>query len=144
MIDLCYFFYFYLGFTVAPRLCSFTFLQEPNMQIVFDATPADAKPLKDVTVERLRFALRRMAQQVNTARVSFTDVNGPRGGLDKRAQIQLHLDAHGTVIVGATASNWRAALEDALRRIVAKMIKTLTQAKRPKRQSMKTLLQAAS
>lgn len=109
------------------------------MQIVFDAKPSDAKSLKDIAADRLRFALRRMAQQVSTARVSFTDVNGPRGGVDKHAQIQLHLESHGTVIVGATASNWRTALEDALRRIVAKMVKTLTQAKRPKRKSMKTL-----
>jgi len=114
------------------------------MQIVFDAKPADAKPLRDITVNRLRFALRRMAQQVSTARVSFTDVNGPRGGVDKHAQIQLHLESHGSVIVGATASNWRTALEDALRRIVAKMVKTLTQAKRPKRQSMKTMALAQS
>jgi len=112
------------------------------MQIVFDAKPVGAKPLKDVTVDRLRFALRRMAQQVSSARVSFTDVNGPRGGIDKHAQIQLHLESHGTVIVGATASNWRTAMEDALRRIVAKLVKTLTQAKRPKRQSMKALVQA--
>jgi len=109
------------------------------MQIVFDAKPTEAKPLKDITVERLHFALRRLAQQVSTARVSFTDVNGPRGGIDKHAQIQLHLESHGTVIVGATARNWRTALEDALRRIVAKVVKTLTQAKRPKRQSMKAL-----
>ena len=109
------------------------------MQIVFDAKPTEAKPLKDITVERLRFALRRLAQQVSTARVRFSDVNGPRGGVDKHAQIQLHLESHGTVIVGATASNWRTALEDALRRIVAKVVKTLTQAKRPKRQSVKAL-----
>lgn len=109
------------------------------MQIVFDAKSADAKPLKEVAVNRLRFALRRLAQQVSTVRVSFTDVNGPRGGVDKHAQIQLHLDAHGTVIVGATSSNWRSALEDALRRIVAKMVKRLTLAKRPGRQSMKKL-----
>lgn len=109
------------------------------MQIVFDAKPADAKPLKDVVVDRLRFTLRRMAQQISTAHVRFTDVNGPRGGVDKRAQIQLHLEFHGTVIVAATASNWRTALENALRRTVTKVVKTRTQAKRPKRQSMKTL-----
>lgn len=109
------------------------------MQIVFDAKPADAKPLKDIATNRLRFALRRLAHQVSTARVSFTDVNGPRGGVDKHAQIQLNLESHGPVIVGATASNWRTALEDALRRIVAKMVKTLTLAKRPRRQAMKKL-----
>ena len=109
------------------------------MQIVFDAQPTDAKPLKDIAADRLRFALRRMVQKVSAARVSLTDVNGPRGGVDKRAQIQLHLESHGTLIAGATAGSWRAALEDALRRIVAKAFKVQTQAKRPKRYSMKQL-----
>lgn len=109
------------------------------MQIIFDAKPANAKSLKDVTADRLRFALRRISQKVQSVHVSLTDVNGPRGGVDKHAQIQLHLDAHGTVIVGATRSNWRSALESALRRIVAKVVKTLTQAKRPKRQPLKSL-----
>lgn len=109
------------------------------MQIIFDAKPADAKSLKELTADRLRFALRRISQKVQSVHVSLTDVNGPRGGVDKHAQIQLHLESHGTVIVGATASNWRTALEDALRRIVAKVVKTLTQAKRPKRQSVKAL-----
>ncbi|MCY7388265.1 MAG: HPF/RaiA family ribosome-associated protein [Burkholderiales bacterium] len=112
------------------------------MEIVFVAKSADAKPLRDVTIDRLRFALRRLVQQVSTARVSFTDVNGPRGGVDKHAQIQLHLQSRGTVVVGATASNWRAALENALRLIVAKIVKTFKQANRPKRQSMKALLLA--
>ena len=109
------------------------------MQIIFDAKPTEAKSLKDITAERLRFALRRMSQKVQTVHVSLTDVNGPRGGVDKHAQIQLHLDAHGTVIVGATRSNWRAALEAALRRLVAKVVKALTLAKRPKRQPLRLL-----
>ena len=109
------------------------------MQIVFDAKPTDAKALKDIVVDRLRFALRRLSSQVGAARISFTDVNGPRGGLDKRARIHLKLAAHGTVTVGATAGNWRAALDDALRLIVAKLVKTLKRAQRPGRASMKAL-----
>ena len=109
------------------------------MQIVFDATPIEATSLKDIAVDRLRFALRRLAPRVSIVRVSFSDLNGPRGGVDKHAQIQLHLPDHGTVIVGATASNWRAALEDALRRSVAKMVRVFKQTRRPQRLAMKTL-----
>ena len=109
------------------------------MQIVFDAKPADAKALKQIVVDRLRFALRRLSRQVGAAKISFTDVNGPRGGLDKRARIQLNLPTHGTVTAGAIASNWRAALDDALRLIVAKLVKTVKRAKRPRRESIKAL-----
>ena len=107
------------------------------MQIVFDANSNDAKSLKDVAIDRLRFALRRMAPQVSTARVRLTDANGPRGGVDKRAQIELKLLSRGTLIVAATAGNWHAALEDALRRSIARIVKTFKQAQRPRRQSLK-------
>ena len=109
------------------------------MQIDFDAKPTDAKALREIAMDRLQFALRRLSRQVGAARISFSDVNGPRGGQDKRARIHVNLPAHGTVTGGATAGNWRAALDEALRLIVAKVVKTLKRAKRPRRESMKAL-----
>ncbi len=109
------------------------------MQILVDAKPADAKLLRDVAEDRLRFALRRLSRQVAVAKLSFSDVNGPRGGVDKRAQIHLNLQAHGTLVVVAIANNWRAALENALRLTVAKVLRTIKQAQRPRRDSMKAL-----
>ena len=41
--------------------------------------------LKDHIERRLRFALGRFAARIHRLTVRLTDVNGPRGGLDKRA-----------------------------------------------------------
>lgn len=110
------------------------------MNIVFDAKPVETKSLRELTVERLRFALRRLYTFVNTARVRFSDVNGPRGGVDKHAHIQLNLLSNGTVVVEARADSWRTALETALKRAIAQVLRTLKQARRPERKSIKSLL----
>lgn len=109
------------------------------MQIHFDGKHDEAKSLKELSISKLRFSLRRLAQQVSHARIRFTDVNGPRGGVDKHAHIQIHLQERGSIIVGATASDWRSALDEALRRGMAKLVKTFKQTRRSKRQSVKTL-----
>jgi hypothetical protein len=44
------------------------------------------------------------------------DENGPRGGVDKRCQVALHAEGAGAVVVTSVASDWRAALNDALAR----------------------------
>ena len=44
--------------------------------------------LRDYTERRLRFALARAAERVRQIKVRFSDINGPRGGIDKRCRIQ--------------------------------------------------------
>jgi hypothetical protein len=48
--------------------------------------------------------------------VEFSDVNGPRGGVDKCCRIELRTDGAGSVVVSALAKDWRTALDDALAR----------------------------
>ena len=50
------------------------------MQIIFESRDADGIQMRDVSVERVRFALRRLGTLVPHAKVQFSDVNGPRGG----------------------------------------------------------------
>ncbi len=64
----------------------------------------------------MRFALRRLSWLVPHAEVQMSDVNGPRGGLDKRCQVQLKTDGAGSVVVASVASDWRTALDSALAR----------------------------
>ena len=44
---------------------------------------------------------------------SWLDVNGPRGGLDKRCQIALRTDGAGEVVVFFGEGDWRTALDEA-------------------------------
>lgn len=65
---------------------------------------------------RVRAVLRRMQGQVQQARIRLRDVNGPKGGVDKRCQIQLVTDGHGTLVVEASDVHELGAFNRALQR----------------------------
>src|SRR5690348_11454278 len=55
--------------------------------------------LKDHVERRLRFALGRLAARIGRMTVLLSDVNGPRGGIDKRCRIVVTLVPRGMVRV---------------------------------------------
>ncbi len=65
------------------------------MHIIFESRDANASQLREPSLERVRFALRRLSSLVPRARVQFSDVNGPRGGVDKRCQVELSTEGAG-------------------------------------------------
>jgi hypothetical protein len=99
------------------------------MHIIVETQGVDTPQLSADSDQRLRFALRRLAWLVDTARVSFRDANGPRGGVDKQCQVQLHLRNRGSIVVKTTASDWVAALQAAIRRAVSRVVKHLQQSR---------------
>lgn len=86
------------------------------MQVLFKSRHPQATDLRDLTERRVRFVLRRLGWLVPRAEVQMSDVNGPRGGIDKRCQVELRTDGAGSVVVASVASDWRTALDDALAR----------------------------
>lgn len=86
------------------------------MQVLFKSRDPEAAPMRWVVERRVRFVLRRISWRVPRAEVQFSDVNGPRGGFDKRCQIELRSDGAGPVVVSTVARTWREALDDALAR----------------------------
>ena len=86
------------------------------MQVLFESRDPEGAQYREVAVRRLRFVMRRMAWLVPRARVQLSDVNGPRGGIDKRCQVELRTDGAGSVVVASVASDWRTALDNALAR----------------------------
>lgn len=86
------------------------------MQVLFKSRHPHASDLRDLAERRVRFALRRLGWRVPRAEVQLSDVNGPRGGVDKRCQVELRTDGAGSVVVAAVASDWRTALDNALAR----------------------------
>jgi hypothetical protein len=86
------------------------------MRVRFYACHPQATELRDLTERRVRFVLRRLGWLVPRAEVLMSDVNGPRGGIDKRCQVQLRTDGAGSVVVTSVARDWRTALDDALAR----------------------------
>lgn len=86
------------------------------MQVVFESRDRDGAALRDIAEQRLRFVLRRLTWLVPRARLQLSDINGPRGGLDKQCLIELKTQYSGTVVITAVAQDWRTALERVLAR----------------------------
>ena len=86
------------------------------MQVLFKSRHPHANDLREPTERRVRFVLRRLGWLVPRAEVQMSDVNGPRGGIDKRCQVELRTDGAGSVVVASVASDWRTALDNALAR----------------------------
>ena len=103
------------------------------MQIIFNSCDADGSQMRDLSVDRLRFALRRVIALVSRAQVHFSDVNGPRGGIDKRCRVELKTDKSGTFVVTSLASDWRTALEKSLERVTTLLTRSLKRAQKPTR-----------
>lgn len=103
------------------------------MQIIFESRETNAHQMRDVSVERVRFTLRRLSTLIARAKVQFSDINGPRGGVDKRCQIELSTDAAGTVVIASLAHDWRTALDRSLRRATRVLMRGAQRRQRPVR-----------
>jgi ribosome-associated translation inhibitor RaiA len=86
------------------------------MQVIFESRDPGGAELRDMAVRRLRFVMRRLTWLVPRAKVRLSDINGPRGGIDKRCQVELKTDVMGTVVITSMAGDWRTALDSALAR----------------------------
>jgi hypothetical protein len=103
------------------------------MQIIFESRDADGTQMRDVSIERVRFVLRRLTYFVPHAKVQFSDVNGPRGGVDKRCLVELKTDNAGTVVIASLAQDWRTALDRSLTRANRVLTRSLQRAQKPVR-----------
>jgi hypothetical protein len=103
------------------------------MQIIFESRDADAALVRLASIDRVRFALRRLSGMVPRAKVQFSDVNGPRGGIDKRCQVELTTDNAGTVVVTSLASDWPTALNKSLARATRVLTRSVQRSHQPVR-----------
>ncbi|MCP5284973.1 MAG: HPF/RaiA family ribosome-associated protein [Burkholderiaceae bacterium] len=99
------------------------------MQLIFETRDPQAARWRDMAERRLRFVIRRLQWLVPQARIRLSDVNGPRGGVDKRCQVELHAAGAGTVVVTAVATHWPAALDRALARAGRALLRALRRAR---------------
>jgi hypothetical protein len=94
------------------------------MNVFFKARGPQAHDLRDLTERRVRFVLRRLEWLVPRAEVHLSDVNGGRGGIDKRCQVELRTDGAGSVVVTSMAREWRTALDNALARAARSLLRS--------------------
>ena len=85
----------------------------------------------------LRFSLSRLEGVLSKVKVHFSDVNGPKGGVDKRCRISAQLINAGQIIVLGEGKNFLSALKNCLGRLVRSTRRELEKSKhfivRPKR-----------
>ncbi|GMV23025.1 MAG: HPF/RaiA family ribosome-associated protein [Vicinamibacterales bacterium] len=67
-------------------------------------------------LRRLQSAIGRLGRGVTRVAVRLTDLNGPRGGVDKRCQVQVSLADRAALVVHDTRSDLYAAVDHATNR----------------------------
>lgn len=86
--------------------------------------------LSDHVRRRLHFALGRFDREVSTVLVRLEDVNGPRGGVDKRCTIDLHGTKVGARRVEVEDTDVVAAVDRAARTAARLVAATLERRRR--------------
>lgn len=87
-----------------------------------------SKELKRYVKHRLKFALGSRFDQVSRVKVTLSDINGPKGGEDKRCQMLLKIQGQGDVVIEDVQSQLYAAIDRAASRAsqtVAKRVERL-------------------
>ncbi len=88
------------------------------MRIDLHCDNVEAAPgLRDYVTRRMSFAIGRFRDHIQWARVKVADVNGPRGGPDKRCVVQLRLRNLPDVVFAITQIEVRAAVDEAADRV---------------------------
>jgi hypothetical protein len=100
------------------------------MQVLFESSDVDGARVRPLAIRRVRFALRRLSWLVPRARVQLCDVNGPRGGVDKRCRIALDTAGAPPVLVTALARDWHCAIDEAVSRAARALLRTWRRARR--------------
>lgn len=73
--------------------------------------------LRAFVERKVRFALDRQDHRIRSVRVRLEDLNGPRGGVDKRCAIQVRGDRGWMLLAEHTAEDLRAAVGGATDRV---------------------------
>ena len=76
--------------------------------------------------QRLHFAFDRIGDRIRRVVVRLSDINGPRGGADKRCQLQVHLDQLPEVVIEDTQSDLYAAVDRAAERAARTVARRLS------------------
>lgn len=74
------------------------------------------KALRSYVEQRLRVALGWSGSRLRMLAVSLSDINGPRGGIDKRCKIQVQLSGGKSVVIEDTEADLYAAIDRAAER----------------------------
>ncbi len=93
--------------------------------VLRDAGTRRPKDLPEHIERRLRFALARFGERIERVVVFLTDLNGPKGGVDKACRILVKVRGCSVAMALAVDSQWKAAVDRATTRIGQKVSRDL-------------------
>lgn len=76
--------------------------------------------------DRLRFAFSKVAGRVRRVLVTLADINGPRGGVDKRCLIEVRVDGQQSLVVQDVQADMYAAIDRAAGRASRTLLRRLS------------------
>jgi len=91
--------------------------------------------LRNHAVRRLRFALTCCDQYIQRVIMRLSDINGPRGGEDKRCHVQVVLDGLGDVVIEDTEADLYVAIDRASDRAGRTLVRRVDRQKTLSRRS---------
>jgi ribosome-associated translation inhibitor RaiA len=77
------------------------------------------------TKQRMQFALLRSDNYITRVKVRLADINGPRGGVDKRCQIELAVAGHSNILIEDTEADLYFAIDRACERCMRTLARRL-------------------
>lgn len=86
--------------------------------------------LRDYVAQKMRAAIGHFRDHIQWARIKVADVNGPRGGVDKRCVVQLRLRHRPDVIFAITELEARSAVDRAAERVAQVLMRRLGRQRR--------------
>lgn len=95
--------------------------------------------IRDHIDRKLRFALERIRLHVKSVSIRLGDVNGPKGGRDKRCLLTVSLTNTQEVVVDDTQADMYQAIDSALRRLSRVAKRKIDRVKKRNRQATKVV-----
>lgn len=89
--------------------------------------------LRDHAVRRLHFHLSRFGKEITGVLVRIADVNGPKGGVDKRCQLMVRGPRFGSAVLDEMSGDAFSAVDMAVERVGRSIGRKLDRARRDKR-----------
>lgn len=96
------------------------------MQTVIRTVNAQLKPEQEPLIQRhIDFALRKVRHRIGSLVVRLEDLNGPKGGLDKRCQIEAYPWRSGMLLAQATDTDFVPAVKRAAERLARQVLEQM-------------------
>ncbi len=106
------------------------------MQVIFESADPEAAELRVLATRRVRQVLKRLSWLAPRVRVHMSDVNGPRGGIDKRCKVEVMSSMAGPVVMTSMARDWRSALQSALTRAARTLLQNWQRSRAQRRTAL--------